>query len=843
MTSHNSELYTANDTSSNTPDNCENLDLYLQTLGGDQTLPSDDFLYNNFPSDTFNQLWQESTTDNGEVHPDKFDESFQLTTSDEPSGPASTLDDLDHNDTIVDKHLDNSPSAIPGKIGARFSSCSVGILRTWLSQHSKHPYPTVRDMEKLQKQTGLSKQQISNWLANSRRRSKFKVSRPNTTYVRSTQSPSIEIPRRRGSPAFFENMNPLQRWQNSPPEQEAAPFSAIANAVSNLSSATNSPYTVSSMNDGPANSIYNGSSAGSAGTSNSSRSSLASAYSYASRSSLRSPIYGRKEGKHRRRRVATKLPEQNALARTSHTYQCTFCAETFKTKHNWQRHEKSFHLSLERWECCPDGPVAMDSELRRCCVFCGKSYPDKEHLATHNATACLQRRKEDRTFYRKDHLQQHLKLVHDTKFSKWPMEKWKYENQEIRSRCGFCGLTMSSWSDRADHLAEHFKDGKTMIDWHGDWGFEDSVLDMVENSMPPYLIHYERNSPWPFTTKQGIPDSPTSAYELIEVELEYFLTEHMNLKHTMPSNQELQYESCCIIFGSEMLSKGPATSSQSWLRELLMSSEEITQQARIRPMKSAAKSRITRLKINGKNNIFEGCTAEDQLRTFAEVCKLAGSDVRDEELQREACNIVDRMEAASSSPSKLFVSFLTSLIWKSTHWLVPFRRRENLTLAESLLDSTPEDMTNLSLTAHEKSSELIGNDISSINLESPDLAPAGDTNVSAPTPSFSVGNDNDDKLPNIATKFLADDNNCYRRLSRELLRFVARTVSARNPESHVPTDQELQYQARWIMYEDDDPWNQTPADNPNWLRQFKHDVGLLDRDPASSLRDLVPKNV
>lgn len=26
------------------------------------------------------------------------------------------------------------------------------------------------------------------------------------------------------------------------------------------------------------------------------------------------------------------------------TYQCTFCTETFKTKHDWQRHEKSLHL-------------------------------------------------------------------------------------------------------------------------------------------------------------------------------------------------------------------------------------------------------------------------------------------------------------------------------------------------------------------------------------------------------------------------------------------------------------------------------------------------------------------
>jgi hypothetical protein len=44
---------------------------------------------------------------------------------------------------------------------------------------------------------------------------------------------------------------------------------------------------------------------------------------------------------------------------------------------------------------------------------------------------------------------------------------------------------MDSWSIRVDHLAEHFKGGKSMADWKGDWGFEPQVLDIVENGMPP----------------------------------------------------------------------------------------------------------------------------------------------------------------------------------------------------------------------------------------------------------------------------------------------------------------------------------------------------------------------
>ncbi|KAJ0289552.1 hypothetical protein CBS470a_004364, partial [Colletotrichum nupharicola] len=59
-----------------------------------------------------------------------------------------------------------------------------------------------------------------------------------------------------------------------------------------------------------------------------------------------------------------------------------------------------------------------------------------------------------------------------------------------------------------------------------------------------------------------------------------------------------------------------------------------------------------------------------------------------------------------------------------------------------------------------------------------------------------------------------------------LSRFVASTMSPNNPNSHIPTDEEIRHQARWVLYDDDDPWNQTPADVEEWLLKFKKDVGL-----------------
>lgn len=53
----------------------------------------------------------------------------------------------------------------------------------------------------------------------------------------------------------------------------------------------------------------------------------------------------------------------------------------------------------------------------------------------------------------------------------------------------------------------------------------------------------------------------------------------------------------------------------------------------------------------------------------------------------------------------------------------------------------------------------------------------------------------------------------------------------------IPSDALIQNQARWIIYDDDDPWNQTAADNAEWLIRFKRDVGLAPREDGPGLPD------
>ncbi|KAM0370734.1 hypothetical protein ACHAO7_010196 [Fusarium culmorum] len=365
---------------------------------------------------------------------------------------------------------------------------------------------------------------------------------------------------------------------------------------------------------------------------------------------------------------------------------------------------------------------------------------------------------------------------------------------------------MTTWSERARHLAEHFKEGMTMADWKGNWGFDAVTLDMVENSMPPYLIDYERNSPLPFTTSQGAPYSSTSAFELLQLELDYFYSNYVDTNHIIPSDETLHTEACSIIFGAEMSSSTPQAAS-SWLRDLIMGTEHITAKARMTPLKSAARSRFTELRIHSKKDIFENCNLENSLRQYVDMLKLLNLEIGDDELQREACSIVSHMIDASP----MFTNLLIALINGSTQWLVPFRSRTGLPIVE----------TEINLQLDGRETEI--RDATSLDLDILQQILAEDTghNTLGHTAlTLNLASSNQ-KVASL------NDGNMYRGLTRDLTRYVARTISPLNPTSHVPTDEELQYQARWIMYDSHDVWNQTPADNMAWLEEFKKESGLF----------------
>lgn len=126
-----------------------------------------------------------------------------------------------------------------GKTGTRFSREAVQLMRKWFFAHNYHPFPNEDERAMLQQQTGLDKNQIMTWFANTRRRNNISRTRDKSPYPTAAR----DIIRRPGTPNPHNtsSMNPLERWVDSPPENEPASMTAIARAVVSSPSACMRP--------------------------------------------------------------------------------------------------------------------------------------------------------------------------------------------------------------------------------------------------------------------------------------------------------------------------------------------------------------------------------------------------------------------------------------------------------------------------------------------------------------------------------------------------------------------------------------------------------------------------
>ncbi|KAF2830694.1 hypothetical protein CC86DRAFT_391553 [Ophiobolus disseminans] len=476
---------------------------------------------------------------------------------------------LGHMGPIDDDNNQGEERPKKGAAAARFPRPALKVLKDWMMQHFDHPYPTDEDKELLKQQTGLSIGQISNWMANTRRRQKARPKRSSSPSIRpSTEAIDIPAgrtweslstytkPETRKAHKFMASAvtgrfltfrvtdgcqggaeDPFERWKHSPPENEPAPMTAIAQAVEKFgppeAASRGSSYRKGASNDSTSSmSIFQAPSVSSletglTGMSSGSLGSHNSAYSYGSRHSLGSMNSLKSKERRRRRRLPTRAPKADPNE-ASRLFQCTFCTDRFKSKYDWSRHEKSLHLSLEKWICAPLGPIIVDKATgKRKCVYCDDLEPTDEHLAAHNHGGCEEKGLESRTFYRKDHLRQHLRLMHGCKMTA-SMEPWKSEAQYIKSRCGFCQMSFDKWQDRIDHLAKEFRNGADMKTWKGCRGLDAHVAIHVTNAMPPYLIANESKSPFPFSASNSSSLKQTHM-QLETKDLEYLLPSNMNM--------------------------------------------------------------------------------------------------------------------------------------------------------------------------------------------------------------------------------------------------------------------------------------------------------------------------
>ncbi|RAH42407.1 uncharacterized protein BO95DRAFT_370815 [Aspergillus brunneoviolaceus CBS 621.78] len=381
----------------------------------------------------------------------------------------------------------------------RLSKEAVTVLRSWLHSHQDYPYPTKEEKDALQQQTGLDRAQISDWFSNARRR----------TLVGGGASLAVE---QLAPAADLSLQSPMERWKNSPPGSEAAATSDIMRAldtIERLDDDKESAGTPTSQYAWSSHSSSNSFVVGAPSTStvgySHSSSSDASFGHHAHYQPVRrppTPMVGQRSLSRRRHRRRQKPSRPNDFLShrqpiENRPYQCTFCTDSFRTKYDWERHEKALHLPVDLWTCAPDGGIVV-LEGTRTCVFCQASNPETGHLLDrHDYFACQSRADGQRTFSRKDHLRQHLKLTHSAEYHSGIMDGWR-TSRTIVSRCGLCDATFATWKERMDHVGAHFKNGADMAEWKGDWGFAPEVQRLVENAMPPYLLGHERRTmdPW-----------------------------------------------------------------------------------------------------------------------------------------------------------------------------------------------------------------------------------------------------------------------------------------------------------------------------------------------------------
>lgn len=398
--------------------------------------------------------------------------------SDECWGPESSVG-IHSSSPIQPPRSTSSSSSRPNnrRPHARLAKASVLVMEKWLATHSHSPYPTEEDKIKLKQETGLALNQISSWFSNARKRGKAKPPPPASLkdiYSPYTASEFPDLP----------SLHPFERWLRLGPEHEAVSSDQVDEALKSLGQLrqVRLPNPGSRCRGGQWQFSHRHGSSISSLEIRSYGSEIPDVPCIAYAPSNASSTLTKCE--HRRRRGTKAII---ILPETSRRFYCTFCPKSFRTKHDWQRHEKSQHLALERWTCAPHGSgVNVDPHTNKVtCTFCDIDDPSPEHLQKHHFTACITRPVSERIFLRKDHLCQHLKLTHGNCVFRDSMRAWRTSRDDVCSRCGFCDARLETWSCRIKHLVNHFNDGKMMSDWKGDWGFDEDVTNLLENATLP----------------------------------------------------------------------------------------------------------------------------------------------------------------------------------------------------------------------------------------------------------------------------------------------------------------------------------------------------------------------
>ena len=244
-----------------------------------------------------------------------------------------------------------------------------------------------------------------------------------------------------------------------------------------------------------------------------------------------------------------------------------------------------------------------------------------------------------------------------------------------------------------------------------------------------------------------------------------------------PTDDDLLIEAQRIVHKVDTEDNSANGPALSWFRDLIM----LSRPSRASPQESgssgeqglASSNRALDIQLERINSKICGnrdlnllrCRKERLLREFVMARDALGLTAADSELQIQCCKIIEEEEPKSNYECKGAVQFFKFLVNASTGWLCEFRRRASLP----------------------RSSEI----------------------------AFEHIRSTDDKTIDYSI------HNPYR-LQRELKDWVQLQRAA----GKMPTDEEIQHQARMVIYGNEDSWNQTVLDDASHLKIFKLQNGL-----------------
>ena len=236
--------------------------------------------------------------------------------------------------------------------------------------------------------------------------------------------------------------------------------------------------------------------------------------------------------------------------------------------------------------------------------------------------------------------------------------------------------------------------------------------------------------------------------------------------HTL-TDDDLLLEARKIIHRAEERStlKHPEV---SWFRDLFMLSGSYPELLETQNVQMSWARRIENITNQAaQNHDLDAitCSKHRSLIVYVNNRKALGLTPTIAELQVEACRILDELEIHAGYKSTAALNWFKYLVMASNDWLEEFRKKVGIPRSSELQHESIRSTDGLSI-------------------------------------DYSIHNG--------------------ARLEKELIDYL----NERRAVGEIPTDDDLQRQARLIIYECDDAWNQTLADDPEHLLLFKRQNGL-----------------